>query len=85
MLFAESECSSTAWYHEIFRQALALVPLSERMQELERDMIVNLMKGVEGDENTEKLKKVVRRSIRLMAVGAYWKAYYGEGPILDRY
>ncbi len=85
MLFAESECSSSAWYHEIFRQALALVPLSERMQELERDMIVNLMKGVESDENTEKLKKVVRRSIRLMAVGAYWKAYYGEGPILDRY
>ncbi|MDB3999430.1 hypothetical protein N9448_07415 [Litorivicinus sp.] len=85
MLFAESECSSSAWYHEIFRRALALVPLSERMQELERDMIVNLMKGVEGDENTDKLKKVVSRSIRLMAVGAYWKAYYGEGPILDRY
>ncbi len=85
MLFSESECSSSGWYHEIFRRALALVPLSERMQQLERDMIVNLMKGVEGDENTDKLKKVVRRSIRLMAVGAYWKAYYGEGPILDRY
>ena len=85
LLFNESECSNSAWYHEIFRRALALVPLSEETQELERDMIARVAKAVEGNQNAKELAEGFQKSIRLIAVRGYWKAYYGEGPILDQY